>query len=318
MTKNKEKKPVSVQKRIAIIAVILVAFFLVNMIAARIVFHFIFNRYEYAENNTDPVYTSSDATNYPRDNFSFESGSNTLTGRLYHTKNAKGTVLIAHGIHSYGDRYLDITKYFVDHSWNVITFNMTGTYDSEGNDIVGLSQERKDVLAVLEYAQGLEELKNSPIVLFGHSMGGYAAATAIDSNDTISAVVCIGAFDKPSEVMYTEAKKYVGVVAKISYPFMWLENHMLLGTKANLSASKVLQGTQIPVLVVQGSEDTTITEDLSLYSRKDYVTNENVRFMLVEEAGRNEHSNTWLNANETTLNLTFMDQIEKFYSDAIQ
>ena len=63
-----------IKRRIITILIIMIAFFIMNMIAARIVFHFIFTRYEYAENNIDRIYSAEDASLYPREDFTFCSG----------------------------------------------------------------------------------------------------------------------------------------------------------------------------------------------------------------------------------------------------
>ena len=169
-----------IKRRIITILIIMIAFFIMNMIAARIVFHFIFTRYEYAENNIDRIYSAEDASLYPREDVTFCSGKSKLTGRLYRTDSPKGILILAHGMHSYADRYLDVTEFFVDHGWDVLAFNMTGTYSSEGRDTVGLAQMKLDVIAAIHYVQGNSELCELPIVLYGHSMGGYAVATAIE------------------------------------------------------------------------------------------------------------------------------------------
>lgn len=310
MSRKENKKPKSIKRRLRNIFIILVIFFLMNMIAARIIFHFIFARYEYYGNNIDPVYSMEDAKNYPREDVSFQSGRNTLYGRLYSVDDPNGIVILAHGMHSYGDRYLDVTEYFIDRGWCVFTYDMTGTRDSEGFDTVGLPQMRRDVTAAIRFVQNNPATAELPIVLYGHSMGGYAVATAIATEKEIAGVVCISAFDRPTDIMLNQAAHYAGFAAKISYPFMWLQNRILFGRNANERASDVLQKTQIPVLVIQGNSDDTIPEKFSLYAKKDTITNPRVTFLLVDAPYRGEHSTLWLTSECAEYTLAVHEQLD--------
>ncbi len=299
-----------IKRRIITILIIMIAFFIMNMIAARIVFHFIFTRYEYAENNIDRIYSAEDASLYPREDVTFCSGKSKLTGRLYRTDSPKGILILAHGMHSYADRYLDVTEFFVDHGWDVLAFNMTGTYSSEGRDTVGLAQMKLDVIAAIHYVQGNSELCELPIVLYGHSMGGYAVATAIEQETDIAGVVCLSAFNRPTDIMRSQAKQYVGILADISYPFMWLQNTILFGSNANRSAAEVLKHTDIPVLVIYGTGDEVIPEKYALYSHKDEIDNPCVSFLLVEQDYRNEHSTLWLTSECARYTLAVHEEMD--------
>ena len=63
---------------------------------------------------------------------SFMSDDVELKGNYFYVKKPKGIVLMAHGIRSGGDDYLNIVSYFVENNYNVFSFNYKGTYDSKG------------------------------------------------------------------------------------------------------------------------------------------------------------------------------------------
>lgn len=292
--KSEKIRQNSIKKRILVILIIMISLIIMNYIATKIIFASVFARYDYVATNIDMPYTAEDAEKYPRENVTFSSGENLLSGRFYRIPSAKGTILIAHGMQSMGDRYLDVTEYFLDQGWNVMTFDMTGTGESEGSDMVGLPQMKLDVLAALDWIKTSSGCESLPIVLYGHSMGGYAVVTVLSETTDVSAVICLSAFNNANEIMLSKARQYVGFLATVGYPSMCLENRSLFGDDAGEDAWKILNETNVPVLVVQGSGDTMVTEDLSLYNHRLSITNPLVSYLYVEEPFRNRHSTLWL------------------------
>ena len=68
--------------------------------------------------------------------------------------------------------------------------------------------------------------------LYGHSLGGYAVAAALDEAD-VKAAVCLSGFNSPVQTMHGKAKEYVGVLADIEYPFLCLQNRFVFGDDAD-------------------------------------------------------------------------------------
>ena len=112
------------------------------------------------------------AADYPRQTVTFSSGSAQLTGWLYPAEDAAALVVIAHGLGADAETYLPETMHFVDEGYSVLTYDATGTGASGGSGTRGLAQSALDLDAALTRA----EQEGLPILLFGHSWGGYAAA----------------------------------------------------------------------------------------------------------------------------------------------
>ncbi len=302
------KKPMTFKRFLRNFCIFLVIFFLLNMVAADILFRFIFPRYDYKEGTVDPVFTEEDAAHYTRECVTFASGKNTLHGHLYTNENAIGILLLAHGSHSHGDRMLPFVKYFYDAGYSVLTFDGTGSYESEGKNSVGLVQMKKDVLAAIDYIKETPVIQDLPLALLGHSMGGYAVVSAADETEGVSCVICLSGFDKPNDIMFSQAKGYAGPAAYAGYPFMCLKNIMLFGFNCNESAHEQLQESTIPMLIVQGSGDQVITDDLSITQYETTITNPIISFITVEEAYRNEHSTLWLTQECAEYTLQVLDE----------
>lgn len=317
MEKTTKKTKKRTAKRILSALIAIIVFFMINMVAANVIFHFIFARYDYnraldykGSNNPDIMITPEDIT--------FYSDGNNLSGKIYYAENAKGNLIIAHGMHSYGDRYLAISEYFVNKGWNVITYDMTGTGDSEGSYTKGLSQMKIDLISAIDYVENEKSLCEYPIVLWGHSMGGYAVATALEERPEIAGAITISSFNTPTDIMQADSSKYVGILSTISYPFMWLQNELLFGKDANVDASDVLSHTNVPTLVVYGDSDDTVPLELSLFSHKEEIEaeNKNISFYLIDEEFRSEHSTLWLEKDSAEYTLKIFserDAIEDEY-----
>ena len=86
---------------------------------------------------------------------------------------------------------------FVENGYTVLLFDGTGTRASEGWGVRGLTQGALDLDAALDFVRKDEQLKELPLIVYGHSMGGYAAAVVTASHPEIDGIVSICAFDKP-------------------------------------------------------------------------------------------------------------------------
>jgi len=237
-------------------------------------------------------YSGIDSKKYPRNSVKFHSGKALLQGYVYNaSKTARGLILIAPGIEGGADSYLLETRYFVDHGWCVFAFDGTGSRESEGSGIRGLPQTKLDVRAALDYISSSKNLASYPVMLYGHSMGGYAATSVLkDDKHDISAVVCVSGFNSPLDVMYQRAKVSLGFYANIEYPFIALYEKMLFGKDANGSAVDGINATDIPIMIVYGTADDIVpykTTGIAAY--KKLITNPDVIFEPVSAPYRNTH-----------------------------
>lgn len=334
---DSKQNPSRAKKYIFRIVTVLLVLALLYQCGAMVAYHFIFRNYQPSGNGYCRHYEASDEEAYPRENFTFTSGDNQLTARFYPAKDPKATLIIAHGFHSYGDRFFELAAYFVDRGFNVITYNETGTADSEGLDTVGLTQMRLDLINCIEQIEDTKYTRNGalPIVLLGHSMGAYSVATALKSKTQIAAAICVAPFDRPTQVMYDYSKDFVGVFSDITYPAMYLQSFFLFGADHDLSASEVLSKTSVPTLIVYGDHDTIVTPELAAYSHRDEINNPLVTYRYIEDEYRGTHTTMWYteeSAKEVIsrsdnqpydgtypeLDAEFMESLYEFYSEHLE
>ena len=282
-------------KRMALgLLIALLIYAALSMLGAAVIFRAVFGRSERGALSVELRYADLDAELYPRQALRFASGKNTLQGYLYGADGGPGIVVVAHGLAGGADSHLAETKYFLDQGWRVFCFDGTGTRESEGRGTRGLSQMKLDLRAAIRFLEA--EYPEAPLLLYGHSMGAYAAATVLNDCPEIRAAVCVSCFDSPVETMYYHSRRRVGALAATGYPFLVLWNRLLFGAEANESAAAAISETEVPVLVVQGSRDETVPEAISLFSRSEALRDPNAETLLVEQEPRNRHSTVWLSA----------------------
>ncbi len=283
-----------IKKVCMILLVTVFSYVILSMIGSVIIFQVIFSRSGKAD-AFELTYQDVDHEQYPRQELTFLSGSNRLYGCLYRAEGeSKGLVLLSNGMNCLIDRHLPEILYFVDHGFSVMTYENTGVGDSEGSGTIGIPQARLDLEAAIDYIRKDQELSRMPLVLYGHSLGGYAVTTALLDEKDVCAVVCVSAFNSPNENMLHHAKRYVGFLADWQYPFMCLQNYFLFGNISNDAAVDAINETQIPVMIVCGNSDDIVTDDISLLKKANQITNPNVITVEISEPYRGEHNTVWL------------------------
>jgi pimeloyl-ACP methyl ester carboxylesterase len=107
------------------------------------------------------------------------------------------TAVIFHGFPGF-EQNLDIAQYLRAHGWNVLAMHYRGSWGVKGNFSFEHSAEDADtqVQFLLDPANA-QKYRIDPhrIVVIGHSMGGYMAASAIAHNPQVAGAVLISAWN---------------------------------------------------------------------------------------------------------------------------
>lgn len=237
----------------------------------------------------------SDVSGYDRTVVHFRSGKNTLAGYIYGKANKKGLVVISHGLGYGADSYLAETMYFVDKGWRVFAFDNTGTFASEGRNTVGLPQSLMDLDAALTYIEGNDALKGLPIVLYGHSWGGYAVTAVLGYDHDIVASASIAGFNSPGELVFEQIKSMMGLFAYVEYPFAWAYQYLLFGGISRSTSVEGINGSDTPVMIIHGDEDEAVSyHGAGIIAHRSEITNPNVAYKTCSAQNRNGHKNLFL------------------------
>ena len=144
----------------------------------------------------------------------------------------------------------------------------------------------------------------------GHSWGGYAVTAALSFDHDVVGSVSISGYAEPVEMMMQFAKVAMGDATTLLYPFVWLDEHLTFGKHASLSAIDGINQSNIPVLLIHGTEDELIPlRTASVIGHAAEITNCNVVYREIDWKGRNGHSTLFRSAES----LSYIDKINAEY-----
>ena len=296
----KRLKKIKIKKLIKVIAIILIVlYFIIAPIVIAVIHGRVMSKCTYDEYDTD-IYLKYDdvATDYPREKIQVPSGENNLSAYLYGKDNKKGLIVVSPGHRDSNDIKLYEIMYFVDEGYQVICFDYTGCYTSEGKSFGTYTQAVYDLDAILTYCDNNKAFSNIPIYLFGHSLGGYATGTVLNYDHRVDAAVVASGFDSAKEQWECSVKRFTGPAYYLIRPINLAFIALKYGEDRNLSAVDGINKSEIPVLVISAEIDEYYGGGKSpIYNKKDSITNSKCKFVLMNKENHNEHYNYFLTDN---------------------
>jgi alpha-beta hydrolase superfamily lysophospholipase len=201
-------------------------------------------------------------------------------------------------------------NYFVDNGWRVFTFDKTGSHSSEGNGTRGLPQSAMDLNAALNYINA--QNWGLPILLYGHSWGGYAVTAILNFDHEITAVVSLAGYAEPLMMLQEGAILMVGAVGYLFTPFLWAYQQVLFGEYSRLCAiDGINRNPNIPVKIIHGRDDDVVSyTGAGIINQRARITNPNVVFNSRNHPNRSGH-------NDLTLTASLLDEINEFFQNAL-
>lgn len=305
MAKSKKSKLKIV---LIIVVALLIVTFAAGMIVTSVMMADNFSRGDYSDPRfiVDYYYEHYQAE-YPRTEVEFKSGDNTLKGFIYGADNDKGLLVFAHGIGEGHESYLKELIWFVDNGWRVFAYDATGSGHSEGGGTRGLPQSALDLDAALTFAESDTRLNSLPVYLMGHSWGGYAAAAVLNFNHKIAGAASISGYNEPIEMILEWTEDMMGGFRYAMLPFVWIYNKTLFGKYSGLTAVNGINKSNVPVLIIHGTDDKKIGYDKSsIISEKEKITNPNAKYLTLDGGG---HSNIFYTAKA----LEYINEFNKDY-----
>ena len=292
---------------------LLLLFSVISMVVVKVIYDGQFPRHSrHDETVTSALRYTDLETAYPRQLVSFESGINQLQGYVYGLHQDQGLVVVAHGLGGGADSYLPQITYFVDQGWRVFAYDATGSFDSEGKTTKGFPQALLDMDAALTFAKSQPDFAGLPVLLFGHSWGGYAVANSLHYDHEIAGVVTVSGANSPMDMIVEQGRRMMGGFINIQRPFLSLYQRMLFGEAASLTAAEAINRSDVPVLIIHGTADEMVEYTGSaIIAKIDAVTNPNVRTITLDEPGRNGHNDLFKSDSA----MVYIDKINVIYRE---
>ena len=214
-----------------------------------------------------------------------------LTGYLYHFgQEQRGIVVMAHGFGGGGhNSYMDCANYFARNGYYVFAYDATGNDESEGEGVGGLPQGVIDLDHAISFVEESGNFPHLPIVLFGHSWGGYSVCNVLSYHPEVKAVISCSGFNKSSDLFESEGKKQAGAGIYLMLPFVKLHEWMKFGKYASGTAMDGFEGSEAKIMIVHSLDDDVVPIEYGydLYYDK-YGSDPRFTFVRFEDKGHNE------------------------------
>ena len=143
----------------------------------------------------------------------------------------KGTILITHGISEHSESYHFLAQDLAEKGWNIFAWDLEGHGKSPGKRgyIKEFTDFRRDLGFVINEIKKDQDIKSTPFILLGHSMGGLITLSFMlqDKLPAIDAVV----LSSPCLGIAIEVPKYKDVLShwlNNIWPSFTLENEVIL------------------------------------------------------------------------------------------
>ena len=183
-----------------------------------------------------------------------------LVGYMYSWgENQRGIIVMAHGFGGGGhNSYMDCANYFARHGYYVFSYDATGNDESEGEGVGGLPQGVIDLDYAITFVEESENFENLPIVLFGHSWGGYSVCSVLTYHPEVKAVIACSGFNASPNLFEAEGKKQVGNGIYLMLPFVKLHERLQYGEYALNTAMDGFSKSNAAVMIVHSFDDEVV------------------------------------------------------------
>lgn len=214
-----------------------------------------------------------------------------LVGYKYfkNIENIKGIVIIAHGLGGGGhNSYMDVADYLATNGYIVFGYDATGNDESEGDCVMGIPQGIIDLDYAIRFIKQTEEFSSYPIMLFGHSWGGYSAGSVLNLHPEVKAVVMVAGFNKSIDIIEEEGKRIAGDGIEVLLPYLSLIESINFGRYASYNCIDGFENTDAGVMIIHSADDNMISQVNSFdifYNQ--YKSDSRFCFLKYEDRGHN-------------------------------
>ena len=219
----------------------------------------------------------------------FRSGEHRLAGYKYFRADTTphATLVLSHGLGGGGhNSYMNVVDFFTRVGYFVFTYDATANDESEGDRVGGLPQGPIDLCAALDHVATLDECRDLPTVLLGHSWGGYSVLSALRLHSEVKAAVSVSGFAHSHGILRERSASYVGASAELLLPAVYEYERMKYGDFSSCGAIDGIEASNAKIMIIHSSDDTTVPMSLgySLYYER-YADNPRFEFILRDGAG---------------------------------
>ena len=236
-----------------------------------------------------------------------------LAGYLYSSgEDQHGLVVLAHGFGGGGhNSYMDCANFFAKNGYYVFAYDATAMDKSEGDGLGGVPQGVIDLDHAISFVESNDDIPELPIVLFGHSWGGYCVSAVLTYHPEVKAVIECCGFNRSSDMFESGGKDQAGSMIYSMTPFVRIHEMIKFGKYATNTAMDGFDATDAKVMIVHSADDGVIGIEYGCdkYYEK-YKDDPRFTFMRFEDRGHNEILNDQANTYKDEFNAGFDKWLE--------
>lgn len=180
-----------------------------------------------------------------------------------HTPNPKAVVIFISGIHNPSvTAFYSHSKFLAENDYASILMEMRAHGESDG-DVISLGYtEYLDTQAVVDYIKGQSKYNNTPIVVYGLSMGGATAINSIGKIPAIDGLISMSAYSSWEDAFYDNMVNmgFPKFFAAAQKPFIGLYNTLKYGLSSRGISPKqqVKNLGERPALIMHSTQDSQV------------------------------------------------------------
>lgn len=171
----------------------------------------------------------------------------------------KGIVIIAHGFGGGGQElFMPFADIFARNGYYAFAYDATGYDQSEGGSMKGLAQGVIDLDRIISFVESREEFSGLPVMLFGHSWGGYCVGAVLNLHPEVTAACALSGFNESPDLFLSWGRNMVGPAIYPMMPYVTVYDKIKFGEFASYTASDGFAATDAPILIIHSADDDVV------------------------------------------------------------
>jgi uncharacterized protein len=233
----------------------------------------------------------------------------TLSGRFFRG-NRPSLIILASGYGDTQDQMLPIAEFLHHAGFGVVTWDSRGRTPSGGEFVTLGVLEQRDLISMVDYAMGRQDIGAKRIGVLGISMGGSVAILAAAKDERIRAVVDDSGFSDAPRVIAASFEHFVHLPA---FPFAPL-TIVIADLRAGIDVNRVRPVDVIgeisprPLLVIHEVGDSVVPAENSL---RNYAAARSPKELWLVPGDQHGNAHTIAKAEYET-------RVTKFFNEALR